>query len=66
MRALKKAQKADALRRSMRLETSRRSDKQDGSGSWKTAVDVFEMARGVWREHDPRVVSAMVRPLPVL
>ena len=66
MRALKKAQKADVLRRSMRLETARRGDKQDSPGSWKTAVDVFEMARGVWREHDPRVVSAMVRPPPVI
>lgn len=51
MRALKRAQKADALRRNMRAEDA---------NSWKTPAEVIEAARGVWRDADPRVVSAVV------
>lgn len=51
MRALKKAQKTDSLRRGMRA---------DEANSWKTPVEVIDSARGIWREDDPRVVSAVV------
>lgn len=52
MRALKKAQKADSLRRGMRAEEA---------NTWKTPAAVIEATRGVWRDEDPRVVSAVVR-----
>ncbi|KAK9900646.1 hypothetical protein P389DRAFT_177380 [Cystobasidium minutum MCA 4210] len=53
-RALKKAQKTDALRRAMRAEDAK---------SWKTHVEVLEATRGVWRDDDPRVVSAVCPPV---
>lgn len=53
MRALKRAQKADALRQSMRrLGTS--------TTSFKTAADVLGVSRGVWRDNDQRVILATV------
>lgn len=55
MRALKKAQKVDALRRGMRA---------DDANSWKTPIEVLEATRGVWRDDDPRVVSAVVSHVP--
>lgn len=57
MRALKKAQKVDALRRGMRAADA---------NSWKTPVNVLEATRGVWRDDDPRVVSAVVSYILVL
>lgn len=52
MRQLKKAQKTDKLRQSMRAA--------DGVSGWKTPAKVFEHASGVWRDSDPRVLSVLV------
>lgn len=51
MRALKKAQKTDEVRKSMRSRDT---------NSWKTPRDVFDNTRGVWRDDDPRVLMAVV------
>ena len=52
MRQLKKAQKADLLRKGMRAHDS---------NEWRTPIEMFEGgSRHLWREDDPRVISAIV------